>query len=172
MGTVARCLKSAPPCWWLLLRGMETVTVLGRAARRAVSYRAAGRILPGHWRVAQLLLAMMIAVLPALPVGQARAEAGSCTTPANAIVAENCQTGNPASEWDVVGAGDESIQGYATDISVNKGQTVFFKVKTGANDYRLDIYRLGYYGGQGARKITTIQPSAALPQTQPSCLSD
>ena len=39
-------------------------------------------------------------------------------------------------------------------------------------DYRLDIYRLGYYGGDGARKVATVQPSAALPQTQPACLTD
>jgi hypothetical protein len=37
--------------------------------------------------------------------------------PANEIVAENCLEGNPASEWDVSGAGDASIQGFATDIS-------------------------------------------------------
>ena len=36
------------------------------------------------------------------------------------IVQENTQTGSPSSEWDVSGAGDPSIQGFATDISVNK----------------------------------------------------
>ncbi|MGZ6005649.1 MAG: N,N-dimethylformamidase beta subunit family domain-containing protein, partial [Candidatus Saccharimonadales bacterium] len=95
-----------------------------------------------------------------------------CLTPANAIVAENCKPGNPSTEWDVVGAGDLSIQGFATDISVNRGQTVNFKIQTDAAAYRLDIYRIGYYGGNGARKITTVQPSAVLPQTQPTCLSD
>ncbi len=39
-------------------------------------------------------------------------------------------------------------------------------------DYRLDIYRMGYYGGVGARKVATVQPSAALPQNQPACLND
>jgi WD40 repeat protein len=96
----------------------------------------------------------------------------ACLTPANAIVAENCKPGNPSTEWDVVGAGDLSIQGFSTDISVNKGQTVDFKIKTDAAAYRLDIYRMGYYGGSGARKIATVQPSAVLPQTQPACLSD
>ena len=91
---------------------------------------------------------------------------------ANPTVAENCLPGNPASEWDVVGVGDPSIQGFATDISVNRGQTVSFKVDTSATDYRFDIYRLGYYGGLGARKITTVSPSATLPQAQPACLND
>ena len=58
-----------------------------------------------------------------------------------------------------------SIQGFATDISVNRGETVQFKIDTTATAYRLDIYRLGYYGGNGARKVATVQPSAALPQT-------
>ena len=97
--------------------------------------------------------------------------AASCAAPANPIEAENCQVGNPSSEWDVSGAGDSSIQGYATQISIDRGQTVFFKVKTNATNYQLDIYRLGYYGGMGARKVDTILPSAALPQSQPNCLS-
>src|SRR5688500_19927496 len=63
----------------------------------------------------------------------------------NEIVTENCLPGNPPSEWDVSGAGDSNIQGYATDISVDQGGTVHFKVDTDASDYRLDIYRLGYY---------------------------
>jgi hypothetical protein len=72
----------------------------------------------------------------------------------------------------VTGAGDPTIQGFATDISVDVGQTVNFKIKTDASSYTLEIYRMGYYGGMGARLITTLQPSATLPQTQPDCLSD
>ena len=90
----------------------------------------------------------------------------------NEIVAENCLTGNPSSEWDISGAGDLTIQGFATDISVDQGGTIEFKVDTGATDYRLDIYRLGYYNGDGARFITTFDPSATLPQIQPACLFD
>jgi methionine-rich copper-binding protein CopC len=89
--------------------------------------------------------------------------------PANEIVAENCLAGNPKSEWDITGAGDTSIQGFATDMSIDQGQVVRFKVKTDSSNYRLDIYRIGYYGGNGARKITTVEPSAVLPQTQPTC---
>ena len=90
---------------------------------------------------------------------------------ANAIACENSKPGNPSGEWDVAGAGSANIQGFATNISVNRGETVRFKVSTNSNNYRLDIYRLGYYGGLGARLITTVQPSATLPQSQPSCLT-
>ncbi|WP_018614591.1 DUF4082 domain-containing protein [Segetibacter koreensis] len=91
-------------------------------------------------------------------------------TAQNAIVTENKLTGNPASEWDISGAGDLSIQGFATDISVNKGQTVRFKIKTNASAYTINIYRLGYYQGNGARKVGTGIITAALPQTQPADL--
>ena len=108
----------------------------------------------------------------AAPLNAPQADAPDCVSPSNEIEAENCLTGNPPSEWDVSGAGDENIQGYATDISVDQGGTIEFKVDTDATDYRLDIYRLGYYNGDGARFITTIDPSATLPQTQPACLFD
>ena len=97
---------------------------------------------------------------------------GVCASPPNAIVAENCLVGNPASEWDVSGVGDTSIQGYAAQFSVNRGSSVQFKVATNAAGYRFDIYRMGYYGGAGARKVATVLPSAALPQSQPACLNE
>ena len=96
----------------------------------------------------------------------------SCTAPANPIEQENCLTGSPSSQWDISGAGDSTIQGFATDISFNQGQMVSFKVKTNATSYKLDIYRMGYYSGMGARLVTTISPSAPLPQTQPACITD
>lgn len=43
---------------------------------------------------------------------------------ASRIVRENCLPGVPSTEWDVNGAGDPSIQGFATDMSVNVGDTV------------------------------------------------
>ena len=96
----------------------------------------------------------------------------TCDTVNNKIVCENSRPGNPASEWDITGAGDLSIQGFTTDISVNRGESVTFKIDTDAADYVLDIYRMGYYGGMGARKVASVQPSASLPQNQPACLED
>ncbi|MGZ3636312.1 MAG: N,N-dimethylformamidase beta subunit family domain-containing protein, partial [Ktedonobacterales bacterium] len=62
--------------------------------------------------------------------------------------------------------------GFSTDISVNVGGTISFKIKTTSKNYTISIYRIGYYQGTGARLTTTISPSAALPQTQPACLSN
>src|SRR5664279_1984300 len=99
---------------------------------------------------------------------------GSCSNPQNPVEAENCLPGNPDSEWDVStgNAGDPSIQGFATDISVNVGGTVYFKIATDASAYTIHIYRMGYYGGMGARLIASIAPSVQLPQTQPACMTD
>src|SRR6267378_974170 len=96
----------------------------------------------------------------------------TCTAPKNPIEAENCLPGTPASQWYVDGAGSPNIQGFTTDIGVNAGQTIFFKISTSAVSYRIDIYRLGYYQGNDGRFITSISPSVPLPQIQPSCLSD
>jgi hypothetical protein len=93
----------------------------------------------------------------------------SCTSPVNPIEAENCLPG--ASGWQINGSGDSTIQGFATDISFNAGQAVNFKVNTSAKAYQLQIYRMGYYQGNGARLIATISPSVTLPQSQPACVT-
>ncbi len=94
----------------------------------------------------------------------------ACADPANEIVAENCLQGHPPTEWDINGYGDPSIQGFGTDIAINRGETLEFKVDTDSDDYRIDIYRMGYYGGMGARRVDSFEPSATLPQIQPECL--
>ncbi|WP_460993445.1 DUF4082 domain-containing protein [Sinomonas soli] len=89
---------------------------------------------------------------------------------ASAVACENTQTGTPQSDWMISGAGDSTIQGYATQMSVNVGETVTFKVSTPASSYHFDILRLGYYQGNGARKVAAnLLPSATLPQSQPAC---
>ena len=61
----------------------------------------------------------------------------------NPIVCENAIPGTPPSQWDISGAGDPSIQGFATTISVDQGQMVRFKIKTNASSYQIRIHRLG-----------------------------
>jgi hypothetical protein len=123
-------------------------------------------------RLLRIALAWVLVTAITAPVRVEPAAAGPCGPPiANAVACENSKVGNPQSEWDVAGSGDATIQGYATDISVNRGTTVSFKVNTTATSYRIDIYRLGYYGGLGARHVATVSPSVPLPQAQPACLT-
>ena len=63
-------------------------------------------------------LVIAITVLPVLLAGAAAASGATCS-----IACENAKPGTPQSTWDISGAGDAGIQGFATDISVNRGQT-------------------------------------------------
>ena len=72
----------------------------------------------------------------------------------NAIVRENALPGNSSQFWDVNAAGDPSIQGFSDRSSYVAQDTVNFHVKTAASSWRVDVFRLGWYGGLGARKVT------------------
>jgi len=115
-------------------------------------------------------LLFTISVLSARP---ASAQTFGCAPPiVNDIVCENSKPGNPGSDWQISGSGDATIQGFATDMSANQGATVSFKIKTDAKSYSIGIFRLGYYGGMGARQVGSVTPSATLPQAQPACLTN
>ena len=55
---------------------------------------------------------------------------------------------------------------------MNAGETVRFKINTHSNNYRIRIYRMGWYGGLGARRVAEIMPSVPLPQNQPNPIVD
>ena len=97
---------------------------------------------------------------------------GWMTMTRNRIVEENKLPGAPSTEWDVNGWGDPSIQGFGHDISIDLGETIFFKIRTDSTDYRIDIYRMGWYEGLGARLVDTVAPSVPLPQSQPEGVRD
>ena len=96
---------------------------------------------------------------------------GIAQAPSNPISLENAQSAGvtPQSTWDVAGVGNPDLQGFATDISVNVGTTVNFKIDASV-DHSIDIYRLGYYNGNGARRI--VQGLAHTTVDQNPCLID
>jgi hypothetical protein len=89
----------------------------------------------------------------------------------NPITLENRRAGVPASEWDVAnGQDDPNLLGFADDISYAPGELVSFRIHaTSAARYSLRIYRVGWYGGEGARHVTTRVQNA--PTSQPACMS-
>jgi N,N-dimethylformamidase beta subunit-like protein len=97
--------------------------------------------------------------------------AGNAMAEPNKIVTENQNTGTPQSVWAIRGSianqGDSQIEGFATQISTNAGQSVSFKINTASSGYTLDIYRLGYYGGSGARLVTSMHHTGADNQPNP-----
>ena len=123
-----------------------------------------------HFRLSFLAFTASTALLASACAPPQMTMEEACADPANEIVAENCLEGHPATEWDINGYGDPSIQGFGTDIGIAQGETIEFKIDTDSDDYRIDIYRMGYYGGMGARRVDSFEPSATLPQIQPECL--
>ncbi|MFC7533532.1 DUF4082 domain-containing protein [Actinoplanes sp. GCM10030250] len=126
---------------------------------------------PRRWFKKPLLAGLVAASLVSASLigGSMPAAAEACDT--NPIVCENAKDGNASSEWEIDGAGDHTIQGFATDISVNSGQRIDFKVKTEASSYTIKVYRLGWYDGDGARFITDVEPVVTTPQPE-NCVSD
>jgi N,N-dimethylformamidase beta subunit-like protein/uncharacterized protein DUF4082/Big-like domain-containing protein len=153
------CSSSGPA---VTLRGILQVLRLAASAARA-AVNCAPRKHPALAICATLavLLCMTALTAPAF---------SSCAAPQNPIEAENCLPGDTS--WEVGQAGDSSIVGFTTDMSVNLGQTISFKINTSATAYTIDIWRMGYYGGAGARLVTSLKPPATLPQNQPPCLTD
>jgi hypothetical protein len=102
-------------------------------------------------------------VLLVLTLATARAQ--------NPIVIENQQAGS--SGWDVdqdhIGSDAVGqIKGYASAVSVNKGQNITLYVSVNPpQTYTIDIYRIGWYGGAGGRLMQHIGPLSGV--QQPAC---
>ena len=147
--------------------GMEAAA---QAVGTAVQVSGTGSVARG-WEALAAAVGMLHALQRHLRPSPASGLATAAPTDSgatNAVVAENLLPGSDSSEWDVNGAGDPTIQGFATRMSVLPGETVELKVDSSdATEYRVDIYRLGYYSGKGARKVDSVQPCVSLPQSQP-----
>src|SRR5207245_8615176 len=90
-----------------------------------------------------------------------------------AVSLENQQTG--ATSWQLSGkpADDvnKQIEGYASATSVNKGESItFYVTATPAQQYTMDVYRMGWYQGLGGRLMQSIGPLQGL--AQPACPVD
>lgn len=86
---------------------------------------------------------------------------------ASPVQVENSLPGSP--EWAALRPTAE-IEGYAAHTSVVPGETLAFHVasRSSAARYRIDIYRLGWYAGLGARRVACLPAcwadSAVMPQ--------
>ena len=91
-------------------------------------------------------------VLLAATGNGARRSRDPCASPANAIVAENCKQGVSSDIWDVNSAGSRASAGFRRGVGA-PSETIEFKIKLqfGEALKRVDIFRLGYYGGRRAR---------------------
>jgi hypothetical protein len=98
-----------------------------------------------------------------------------CTAQMNPVQCENLQPGTAIANGPLSipynSIGDPTIQGFGTSMSVNVGQSIYFKVNApNVSAWHVNIFRLGYYQGLGSREwASNILPSVSLPQSQPPC---
>ncbi|MGW4638068.1 DUF4082 domain-containing protein [Sphaerisporangium sp. NPDC004334] len=109
---------------------------------------------------------MTLAALLSTPAAPAQAM-GPCDAGGNKITCENEITGSDRSEWDTNPHG--TVEGYGDQMSVNVGQTINFKIRSTALNLQVDIYRMGYYQGKGARKVITVPATTSVSRNQPHC---
>jgi hypothetical protein len=86
---------------------------------------------------------------------------------ANVITEENARTGTD--QWNVHNrAVNGEIEGYASATSVAPGETIRMYVNTVDPEYTIEVFRMGWYGGVGGRRMTNAVRRAAVKQTIPS----
>ena len=91
----------------------------------------------------------------------------------NPIVVENQQPGSTAWQLGPNVADDAhgQIQGYASATSVNQGESLTLYVTVNpAQQYTIDIYRIGSYSGSGGRLRSHVPGLSGTPQ--PTCPTD
>ncbi|MFI5937437.1 DUF4082 domain-containing protein [Actinoplanes sp. NPDC051494] len=123
--------------------------------------------------LSRLCLLSLVAAVASIPAAAGAAvTTDPCAPVLNPIVCENSKDGSPAEDWDILGAGDDTIQGFANDISVNAGSPINFKIRTDATAFTVQVFRLGWYGGDGARSITTLTPNVPVSNNQGPCATN
>jgi hypothetical protein len=90
----------------------------------------------------------------------------------NAIQSENALPGTPG--WNTFSAvADQlAISGYSSKISATHGESVDLFITTKDTTVSIDIFRVGYYGGVGARRVASLGSfpgrSQAIPAPDPA----
>lgn len=102
-------------------------------------------------------------------VAVARAQGGGLDS---VISRENAKSGDPGWRLDRPRVAppfrSPAIEGYASHASAKAGEKIdVFVSMNPAGTFRCDLYRLGYYGGAGARKIRSYGPCLAAIQPDP-----
>ena len=71
------------------------------------------------------------------------------------VASENARQGSK--DWELSKpATNREIEGYASNVSVRPRETVRLHVSTASKTFDIEIYRLGWYGGLGARLVFRV----------------
>jgi hypothetical protein len=75
--------------------------------------------------------------------------------------------GTEGAQWRDSGR-STAIEGWCSESSVNAGDILRVHVSTNpATDFTLDVYRMGFYGGLGARQVASYSALRGVPQPGP-----
>jgi hypothetical protein len=78
----------------------------------------------------------------------------------NPIQVENARPG--LASWTIPDAANHAVEGYASELALAPGDTLQLHVSTDpAAPYRIEVYRLGWYGGRGARLVACVPSDCA-----------
>jgi hypothetical protein len=114
----------------------------------------------------------LLRLVATLLVVLALSSASAAAEPRDTIVRENAREGSLDWQLTKVGLRNDvrarGIEGYCSRQSVKAGERIEFFISTDPPArFRLEIFRLGYYGGRGARLMTTLGPFEGVTQPDP-----
>jgi hypothetical protein len=84
------------------------------------------------------------------------------------VQAENARPGSP--DWRIGAPASPPISGFADHTSAQEGQALGLYVSTTAPTFTATAYRMGWYGGAGARQVWASPPTPSA--AQPTCPVD
>jgi hypothetical protein len=112
------------------------------------------------------VLLVSITILYILPASVHTQEPTPSSHKNNPTVIENLKQGT--TNWQLTNsATDREIEGYASLTSVNRGGEIKLFVNTKEPNYTIEIFRMGWYGGAGARQIIPAINRAGIAQPPP-----
>jgi len=101
---------------------------------------------------ARTRLSLAAALLLLLGLGVGASTNAATRVAANPIQRENALPGSP--DWRLPRAPAGAVEGYASEVSVLPGQELDLHVSTNPPArYRVQVYRIGWYAGAGARRV-------------------
>jgi hypothetical protein len=84
----------------------------------------------------------------------------------NPITDENARPGT--ADWMLFSRATTEIEGYASLTSVAPGESIRFFVSTTEPAYTLEVFRMGWYGGKGGRRMTDVVTRSGFVQSAPA----
>lgn len=147
-----------------MLRDMARLTRRGFLVAGAGVVVAAGGLAAGRGRIRDLIRDEPALEKPPKGDFPPPRRIVDCGRPLNPTVAENCRPGSTG--WKLARA-EGAIEGFFAQTSVERGEDAVLKVRCDDPEYRVEVYRSGYYGDTGGRLVKKAGPRRATAQPDP-----